>query len=381
MRRGLGKLRLNEVLALLLALHVTVAAAETDVRAQQEALQAKLARERSALLALKDEKVSILDLLELIERQGRRATQRARVLERELGALEKRERLYVFLEEQALLTQRAQLEALTPRLAVMYRRTRRHPLDLFLTASDFGRLLWRRRAMERLMEEDLRLLRGIQEAEAFRKQAAAEIALLREASEVRLSTARAQGALATSQRQEWRDLLALVQAEANASSRLVSELSLSERELSRLVARMAAGRPTSGFGALRGRLPWPLEGGLLEQGYGQVVNPKFNTVTLHKGVDIRAPLGTEVRAVAEGRIVHASWLRGYGNLLILDHGGGYHTLMAHLDGFTREVGESVAAGDVVGSVGESGSLKGAFLYFEVREKGEATDPAEWLSGR
>lgn len=352
-----------------------------DVKAQQQEVQAQLARERAALLALKDEKVSVLDLLEVAERQSRGALQRTRILDRELKALERRETLYAFLSDQAAIAQRAQIERLGPRLQVMYRRTRRNPLDLLLSASDFAQMLWRNRAMERLVEQDLKLLKSLQDAERFRQRAAEEVSLLADATRVRIESAKVQQAIATRQKTDWSELLALVQAEANTTGRLVRELAHSERELSRLVNRMEAGRPTTGFGALRGRLPWPLEGGRMEQGYGQIVNPKFNTVTLHKGIDLRAPAGTPVRAVAEGRVVHASWLRGYGNLLIVDHGGGYHTLMAHLDGFVREVGDSVAAGEVLANVGETGSLKGPFLYFEVREKGEATDPAEWLSGR
>jgi septal ring factor EnvC (AmiA/AmiB activator) len=121
--------------------------------------------------------------------------------------------------------------------------------------------------------------------------------------------------------------------------------------------------------------------GVLEAGFGKVVNPRFNTVTIRKGVDIRAPEGTPVKAVAEGTVAYAGWLRGYGNLLILDHGGGYHTLMGHLASMAPAVGASVAAGEVVGEVGDTGSLKGAYLYFELRRGGQAVDPVPWLQPR
>ncbi|HZH03733.1 MAG TPA: peptidoglycan DD-metalloendopeptidase family protein, partial [Myxococcaceae bacterium] len=87
----------------------------------------------------------------------------------------------------------------------------------------------------------------------------------------------------------------------------------------------------------------------------------------------------DVRAVAAGTVVFAGWMRGYGNLLIVDHGGGYHTLMAHLSDFKRAVGEPVEPGAVVGAVGDTASLKGAYLYFELRRGGQAVDPAPWLS--
>jgi septal ring factor EnvC (AmiA/AmiB activator) len=82
--------------------------------------------------------------------------------------------------------------------------------------------------------------------------------------------------------------------------------------------------------------------------------------------------------VAPGRVVHAGWFKGYGNLVIVDHGEGYHTLVAHLASMQTAMGEEVDAGDALGTVGDSGSLKGAYLYFEIREKGRPVDPRPWL---
>jgi septal ring factor EnvC (AmiA/AmiB activator) len=118
---------------------------------------------------------------------------------------------------------------------------------------------------------------------------------------------------------------------------------------------------------------------VVEVGFGKVVNPLFNTVTVQKGLDIRAPEGAPVRAVAAGTVVYAGWLRGYGNLLILDHGGGYHSLMAHLATLGPAPGAEVQAGEEVGTVGDTGSLKGAYLYFEIRKSGQAVDPGPWLA--
>ncbi len=86
-----------------------------------------------------------------------------------------------------------------------------------------------------------------------------------------------------------------------------------------------------------------------------------------------------MHAVAPGKVVFAGWLRGYGNLLILDHGSGYHSLMAHLASVVPTVGAEVQPGEEVGTVGDTGSLKGAYLYFEIRKGGLAVDPAPWFA--
>jgi septal ring factor EnvC (AmiA/AmiB activator) len=88
-----------------------------------------------------------------------------------------------------------------------------------------------------------------------------------------------------------------------------------------------------------------------------------------------------VRAVAAGTVRYAGRFQGYGNLVILDHGDDYFTVSAHLDEIAVEVGDAVEAGAVVGTAGETGSLRGPVLYFEVRHGSEALDPARWLGGR
>jgi septal ring factor EnvC (AmiA/AmiB activator) len=108
------------------------------------------------------------------------------------------------------------------------------------------------------------------------------------------------------------------------------------------------------------------------------LNPRFNTTTLQKGLDFRAPEGADVRSIHQGRIVHAGWFQGYGNLVIVDHGDGYFSLFAHLASLKHEVNDLVEAGEVLGTVGATGSLKGPYLYFEIRHHGEPLDPAPWL---
>ena len=112
--------------------------------------------------------------------------------------------------------------------------------------------------------------------------------------------------------------------------------------------------------------------------FGRLVHPKFNTVTVQKGLDIRAAAGAPVKALAPATVAWSGWLGGYGNLVVLDQGGGYHTIYAHLSEVLRPVGARVFPGEVVGTVGETGSLKGPYLYFEVRRRGLAVDPMPWV---
>jgi septal ring factor EnvC (AmiA/AmiB activator) len=115
------------------------------------------------------------------------------------------------------------------------------------------------------------------------------------------------------------------------------------------------------------------------QEFGRVVDSEFLTQTLRNGVAFDAPRGTPVRSVAAAHVRYADWFRGYGRLVILDHGGQYFTVSGHLDEIAVSVGDPVDPGAVIGTVGDTGSLAGPRLYFEVRRGGKALDPREWLA--
>ncbi len=136
------------------------------------------------------------------------------------------------------------------------------------------------------------------------------------------------------------------------------------------------GRET--FGRVNGRLPWPLEGRVLTR-FGMQRHPQFGTMVFRRGIEIEAREGQEVRAVKEGEVVYADWYKGYGKLLIIDHGNGFYTLYGYLSRLDLGKGDRVTKGQVIGLAGETGSLRGSKLYFEVRRNGEAEDPLSLLA--
>ena len=115
--------------------------------------------------------------------------------------------------------------------------------------------------------------------------------------------------------------------------------------------------------------------------YGAQVNPRFGTKTFRNGIDIDAAEGTGITAVAAGQVLYTGWFRGYGNLIIVDHGGEYYTLYAHASNIRVAEGDEVKQGQAIGTVGDTGSLQGPRLYFEVRHGGRPQDPAQWLRPR
>ncbi|OBS09399.1 murein hydrolase activator EnvC family protein [Acidihalobacter prosperus] len=132
------------------------------------------------------------------------------------------------------------------------------------------------------------------------------------------------------------------------------------------------------FDTLRGRLPWPVAGSIAAR-YGEPRDGSDGALRW-QGTFISAKPGTPIRAVDAGRVVFADWLRGYGLLLIIDHGKGYMTLYGHDQAIYRPVGAWVRAGEVVASVGDSGGVRSSGLYFAIRRNGRPLNPERWCSG-
>ena len=131
----------------------------------------------------------------------------------------------------------------------------------------------------------------------------------------------------------------------------------------------------------KGKLPWPLEGRVITP-FGFEKHPDFETVVMNKGVEITPARDKSlILAVHSGKVVFADYFQGYGNLLIVDHGMTYYTLYGHCSEFMAAVGDMVRAGQPLALVGDTGSLKGECLYFELRYKTKALDPLQWLKRR
>jgi len=241
----------------------------------------------------------------------------------------------------------------------------------------------RAHALDRILERDLSAI-GVAKAAA---DEAALARLAREEASARAATVAAEAAerlrLAEEISREREALLAQLRSERGLHERTVAAIERAQARLAEEMERLATerARTAGGFAALRGSLDPPVEGGVVEVLFGKTLNARFNTVVHQNGIDLRAPKGAAVRAVAPGRVAFAAPFRAYGNLAIVDHGGGFHTLYGHLDSFSVAEGDEVEAGTSIGAVGDSGSLKGAYLYFEIRDGAKPIDPLPWLRQR
>jgi len=132
-----------------------------------------------------------------------------------------------------------------------------------------------------------------------------------------------------------------------------------------------------GFGSQRGKLSIPASGEIISR-FGKHKHPEFDSYTFNNGITIAAPMNADIRAVFDGEVIFAEKFNGYGNMLIIDHGGGFFTLYAHTSRINKKVGAAVRKNEVVAHVGDTDSTDGAKLYFEIRYQGKPVDPGPWL---
>ncbi len=176
--------------------------------------------------------------------------------------------------------------------------------------------------------------------------------------------------------------LAAIQDLEDASKELQETIAAIERKRREEARRkgMLHRKPakTTGFVSLKGNLPPPVKGRIVTF-YGKEKHPRFNTFIFHNGIMIKAAHGSEFTSVYQGKVIYSDWFKGYGKIIIIDHGDGYYSLSCHASKLFKKVGDAVRQGEVLGLVGNSGSLYGSGLYFEIRHGSKSVDPLNWLA--
>ena len=278
----------------------------------------------------------------------------------------------------------AERGALAGELRAAYVNGREEQLKLLLNQQDpagFGRMLayygyFGRARADRIGSirdklEHLALVREKIAAENERlkgleAQQEKELAALRSAQQQRTRTVQAIESQIKSKGGELKRL----ESQARGLEKLIADLRKALRNVP--VAKQAPFEP------LRGKLPWPVQQGKVLARFGQ---PRAGGSMRWQGMMIGTDRGARVRAPFAGRVVYADWLPGMGLMIVLDHGGGYLSLYGHNEEVFRSVGDAVAAGDVIGAVGDSGGHNQPALYFEVRRGREPVNPENWLQRR
>jgi murein DD-endopeptidase MepM/ murein hydrolase activator NlpD len=277
-------------------------------------------------------------------------------------------------------------ERLRRRLRSIYKMGPARELEVMLSHQSFAQLMARWDFLLMVAEQDRQLVEDVRERKE--RVESLETRLQGHLSQIERTTRQT-----TSENQRLARLrdqratqVTSIQTQRQNYEAAAAELERSARALQRLLVQLEqkrktreVQRPYSGaFARGEGSLEWPVRGQVVGR-FGRETHPRFGTTINNNGMDIAAAIGTPVQAAAKGSVEYTSEdFASYGPIVILNHGDGYFTLYAHLSDILVSVGHQVGAGQIIGRVGDTGSLKGAMLHFEVRKGGTALNPQDWL---
>ncbi len=279
------------------------------------------------------------------------------------------------------------------RLVTFYKKGRYQRVELLLQSHSFDQVETWMTYQKIVIENDLRNIESLREKKAAleRKKELLRMEIAERERKIR-SHSREETQLQSSQRKR-KELLASIrnsqevlkqhlEQTRSAEERILSHIANAEKD--RLGKRSDPAPSLHGkereypFRSLKGKLIWPVQGNITNH-FGRQKHPQLNTITENLGIEIKAAAGTPVRAVDKGYVQTITWQRGRGNIIILSHDNGYYTVYTNLREILVKLNQRVESGQSIGTVGESGSLKGPVLHFQIWKNTFNLNPEEWLS--
>lgn len=352
-------------------------------------------KQRMKLLSLKRKEGSLLALIESFDRRQVVLMQRIQTLQDKRLVMAKvvKKRLAAWRAQQRL--NEKMLQSIQPRLRNFYRFVRLGRARLLMGARSLKTLALRWRAMHLTTLKDLAMLRKYQAArlkarkasELWRKKQKNLEALLKKIHKEQLALRK--------QRREKAKTLQALYKEVHVYRRVLKELRGSGHQLRAMLDKWKQKGPTGGLSLRKGQLPWPIRRFTGHcQKYVLKVSGSFRSLRCKKksphvlslkgkhqrpGATIHVPVGTPIQAVAKGKVAHLGWIRGYGQVLLIDHGQHFFSLYAHLSAPRKKLGEEVRGGQIIALSGATGMLGKPVLYFELRHHARVLPTLAWLS--
>ena len=375
------------LLVCLLAPLFVAAAADDELEASRERLdqiQQQIEETLKGLHSKKSQSGELSEDLERLEAETRRIELQTKSSTRQLSELsarldEQREAL------QQIEKQRNQTEQqIRHRLVVLYKTGEVGLIRALLSEAERPRDIAEKYAfLSRMVRHDRELLNAYRQQSQDYQSAVTELEDLRKKqSSIVLRENKEQETLQKARKSK-AALLAKVKQDAELLNGMLKGLRAKATRLNELVKKLETEQTQpytenlKGLLPLKGRLSWPVPG-KLRVGFGTSRHGDLGTLIESHGFDIEAAVGTPVHAAANGKVIFANNLRGYGKLLIIDHGSKYYTLYAHIARFAKQLGDSVTAAEVIAYSGYEGRDA---VYFEIRQGGKPLDPAGWLKPR
>ncbi len=351
-----------------------------EEKRELEALKRRIEKQERTINAAKQKESSVLKTLSRLDDRLKLKNRELKIYKWNKVINEKKIKV---LKKNVVLTEKKQLkqkELLVSRLRHIYKEGSMFPIKVMFSADNFHDLHQRVKYMEKMAEHDTLLfqkysdqLANLQTEKINLLKAKKNLTRLEENALQKQNEIRGE-------KRKKAGFLNKLKKEKNLNIKMRKEMVHASKKLNSLLVRLQK-RLIEGGGIdiadKKGFLKKPVGGKILNK-FGKRRDKEYNTFIVYNGINIRAAKGTPVRAVFAGKVLFAGSLDGYGNLLILGHGKDYHSLYGHLDEILTRVGHSIRKDQIIGRSGDTGSLMGETLYFEIRHKGKPVEPVSWF---
>lgn len=354
-----------------------------DSQKQLDKIKARIEKAQQSLKHNRTSELKVSRELAVLKKTLQRIDTRIKTLVKD----QKKLRSQISQQKKVIQKNRNQTHLLTSRLKkrliALYKEGETGPLKILFSADSPTQMVQQYHYLTKVLEHDKVLLDEYRSVFAVQKEQLDKLKSFKLAKSQLLSKEQQQRKIAADGRMLNKRLLTQAKKDKTRLKQELKQLKENSARLKGLITKLKK-QPVSHSGAVanhfavgRGKLRWPVEGQVVI-GFGTQKDSKLGTFYESNGIEIAARPGTPVKAVASGRIVFADYFKGYGNLYILSHPGGYHTLYAQTDRMQKKVGQDVSAGTLLGYSGLAGRDS---IYFEIRSKGSPVNPLSWLTKR
>lgn len=358
----------------------------TDADDKKESFDREIAASRKELKAISKAEAAVLTSFSDVDQALNQARLKVSATEKELKKIDADIRAakkdFAILEDQI---KESELYA-SERLVALYKLQWMGKLPVLATADSILDFFDRKNSLERILRKDEELL-GVLAVDLQRLSDLLETLNQRRTEKAAIDKKlKERLAVMDGKRRERKDILNEIQNKKSLQLAALQDLEKSAKALNSTMdtfmetkVNPAVPRDLSHkqFPELKGLLIIPVEGKITNV-FGQYKNTQLNVVNFRSGITIRADRGEPIRAVYGGITLYSDWFKGYGNMIIIDHGDHYYTVYAHLEEQFKSKGDPVEAGEVIATVGDTGSMNGPNLHFEVRHHGKPEDPLKWI---
>jgi septal ring factor EnvC (AmiA/AmiB activator) len=359
-----------------------------DAAPSAETIKGRLRRAESELAVTRRKEKEVLEQFNAADEALSSARRQVRIAKTGLTAVQ--EKIKEVNERSSALEKEilAGEKYAAKRLVALYKANWLGKVHLMATADSFFDFVHRKETLERILAQDETFLE-----ELHRNKTALESLLTqlntrkaeKRALELKL---RERVAKLDAQQQKRKKLLKTIRSKKSLELAALKALREAALELDATIEQIGSAKPkiapqvdskrqNKPFKAHKGLLRWPVKGKIISF-FGPYHDKKFAVTNFQSGINIQADRGEPIRSVSDGHVIFANWFKGFGNMMIVDHGDHYYTVYAHLEEVFKVKGDRVDQGEVIATVGDSGSMKGPALHFEVRHHGKPIDPLKWI---